>query len=653
MPSPTVPPPNAKSDHVTFATYLLRARSWVVLLLIASVGLALRVYAIDRLPPGLFGDEAVEGLDALDILAGNLGLWFHAHLGREPLFVYLVALSYKALGISPLATRVPAVVAGFLTIPATFFVAREWAMSTMTRERSIRLALVTTLLVSISFWHLQMTRDAHRVILLPLVEAVGFGLLWRSLRTSNPLALAGAGAVLGLAIYTYSPGRFVPVLVVTFVAIELAAHYMRFRSAVPEIRWNWKGLVAGGALAVVVMLPLGLYFLQNPVQFSRRFESVSVFDAQSPFEAFGTSVVGNLAQFVVPGSGYQSKHYNLPGKPIFDFFMAPWALAGLGICLTRLKQSPYRFLTLWFIVMLTPSFLTADMIPKAVRGLGVVPGVFIFPALALEGLWERARDSWRPAAVGLVAVSLAGTAGLTVYDYFYTWARMPELPAAFDADMVELSQYVHTQAQHHPIYVSTEVYRHPTVMLLAKQVPTTQYFDRSVGIREFSARAGVVWQPGQADAIYVFAHGQEPDEAWLTRAAPGAKQVAQGLYYRAYTLGGLQVPQQSLDLSFNPWLRLVGYSRYADEPQGVALYWQVVQLPPDRAETQTTITLQDGVGSSVTQGQHALSVPPMEWGLGDTIVDWYPLEIPGSTSQFNVQLVRNKASATSPEVDWK
>src|SRR5512143_4375677 len=106
-------------------------------LLIVMVALALRVYAIDRLPPGLFGDEAVAGLDALDVLAGDFAIWFHAHLGREPLYVYLVALSYAAFGVSALATRLPAIVAGLLTIPAAFLLTREWAGAP--RDRATRI----------------------------------------------------------------------------------------------------------------------------------------------------------------------------------------------------------------------------------------------------------------------------------------------------------------------------------------------------------------------------------------------------------------------------------------------------------------------------------------------------------------------------------
>src|SRR5512142_3175503 len=182
-----------------------RTLNWIAVLLIVLAALVLRVYAIDRLPPGLFGDEAVEGLDALDVLASNFAIWFHAHLGREPLYVYLVALSYAAFGVSALATRLPAIVAGLLTIPAAFFFVRESA--SRLQGRATRLALLATALLAISFWHIQMSRDAHRDTLLPLVEALGYWLLWRAIRTRTWKTWAVSRAVAGPAIYTYSPGR--------------------------------------------------------------------------------------------------------------------------------------------------------------------------------------------------------------------------------------------------------------------------------------------------------------------------------------------------------------------------------------------------------------------------------------------------------------
>ena len=635
---------------------LKRYRIWIFAFAIAAIAVFLRVYAIDRLPPGLFGDEAVEGLDALDVLAGNFAIWFHAHLGREPLFVYLVALSYRAFGVTPLATRVPAVIAGLVTLPAAFFFVREWALSILSRERALRLALLTTALLAISFWHIEMTRNAHRDTLLPLVEAIGYAFLWRGIRMRDWRWYAIAGAVLGLAIYTYSPGRFVGVFIAVFVAIEwLVARFgARARERTSAIDFDRRGLFIAGVLAIIVMLPLGIYFLQNPVQFSRRFQSVSIFDFASPPAAFATSVAGNLAQFVIPGAGYESKHYNLPGKPVFDLLIAPWFLAGILIAFARVRRSEYRFLILWFIVMATPAFLTADMIPKGVRVLGVVPGVFVFPALAMDRVLDfRFRYSQflyrysQPLIRIVVALCILGSAVWTTYDYFIAWASLPELPLAFDTDMVEVSDFVQQQSADQPIFISAQVYRHPTFMLLGKRVPTSQYFDRATRVREFDARTSLVTNTRQSNAFYVFVRDQAPQPEWLVRLAPQSILIDQGTYFAAYRLGVVAPPQQAVDISFNPLLKLVGFSRYGDDPRGVVLYWQVTQLPDDRVDMQATLSLLDSSGATIAQGKHTFGVPPMEWATGDLVADWYDADTSGA-SQFNVNLTRDQATWTSP-----
>jgi len=73
---------------------------------------------LGSLPPGLYRDEAYNGLDALAILDGHTPLYFEANNGREPLFIYLLALPLALLGITPLALRLTSAIVGTLTIPA-------------------------------------------------------------------------------------------------------------------------------------------------------------------------------------------------------------------------------------------------------------------------------------------------------------------------------------------------------------------------------------------------------------------------------------------------------------------------------------------------------------------------------------------------------
>ena len=85
-----------------------------MLLLAIIVAGGLRFWQLDRLPPGLYRDEAVNGLDAIDVLtgqrAGKSPFYFETNNGREPAYMYLTALSVFLFGRPTLAIRLAAAV---------------------------------------------------------------------------------------------------------------------------------------------------------------------------------------------------------------------------------------------------------------------------------------------------------------------------------------------------------------------------------------------------------------------------------------------------------------------------------------------------------------------------------------------------------------
>jgi hypothetical protein len=247
-------------------------------------------------------------------------------------------------------------------------------------------------------------------------------------------------------------------------------------------------------------------------------------------------------------------------------------------------------------------------------------------------------------------VTLIGSAVWTAYDYFVVWANIPELPLAFDADMTEVSEFLQRQPANRPIYISSLVYRPPTEMLLGRRVPTTHYVDPAGHIKEFDAQAALVSHSGEVNPVYVWVLDQTPPEEWLARLAPDAVLEEQGRYIKAVRLNVISPPQQMLDVSFNPLIKLVGSSRFTDEPSGIALYWQVTQPSGDREDMQAAVSISEARGSPVSQDKHKFGVPPLEWTVGDTIVEWYAMDIPENAASFSVQLQRGGASWQSPVI---
>ena len=86
-----------------------RPSLWVeigVLVAILAVAAFLRVTQLHTVPPGMTHDEAAFGAEADIVLAGDRPIYFALGYGHEPLYAYLVALSFSLLGRTLIAIRV-------------------------------------------------------------------------------------------------------------------------------------------------------------------------------------------------------------------------------------------------------------------------------------------------------------------------------------------------------------------------------------------------------------------------------------------------------------------------------------------------------------------------------------------------------------------
>ena len=191
-----------------------KAREWIPVFFIVALAAALRTFALGRTPPGLYHDEAFNGLDALEVLAGQRPIYFAANHGREPLFIYLIAVTVALLGRTPGALRLAAVICGTLTIPATYLVARSWF------DR--RVGLLSAAILATTLWHIHLSRVGFRAVTLPLVTAVALWLGARAYRSRRWRDWLSAGLVYGLCYYAYLPIRLTPIALAIF-AVYLAA----------------------------------------------------------------------------------------------------------------------------------------------------------------------------------------------------------------------------------------------------------------------------------------------------------------------------------------------------------------------------------------------------------------------------------------------
>ncbi len=477
------------------------SRRWkerAVLLLLLLIGAGLRLWDAGRTPPGLYHDEAQNGLDAVSVLeTGRVPLYFPANNGREPLFIYLVTLSAAVLDRSPLAVRLPSFFVGFLTLAATYDLARVlWG------RRAGRWALAV---LAATLWHVHLSRIGFRAVSLPLCTALFLAQLVRALRGTriseeriseeriseeriseeriseeriseerisesanresagrkskiqNPKSKIGnwvaAGVFYGASWYTYMAARFTPVALGAMVIYGLLFHRKQTLRA-------WRGALIFCGVALLILAPLGVYTLRHPDVVLARTEQVTIFSPEiNGGDFWGTLVRHTLrtaGMFVIRGD--RIWRHNLAWRPVWDPALGLAFVIGMGVALAGFRRNAGAALALlWTAIMALPTLLAEDA-PHFLRAVGVLPTAVLFPTLGL--LWIEAQGARQitnyesritnhesritnyaprlPSTVYCLLLLLLAFLS-TGYDYFVRYAHAPLTYHWFEAGPVEIA----------------------------------------------------------------------------------------------------------------------------------------------------------------------------------------------------------------------
>ncbi len=476
-------------SRVRSLTQRLPSEHWL-LAAITLLAAFYRFYRLDQLPPGFHFDPAFYVFDALRLLQGQFSIFFAAPGGSEPLYPYLATVGVAWFGSNtPLGVKITSALLGVATIPVIYLFA-------CTLFRSKRVGLLAALFTAISSWHIFYSRDGERLTLLVLLATLTFLYLWRALEKHRCRDYILTGLFLGLVLYTYPAARIMPPAVV--LAMVFAAWQDR-----TQWRAYAQGLVIVSALAAVLFLPLGSYYVLHPADFISHTTQVSIFASQTnPLPAVVNNAGLLLGMFVLKGD--EGIIRNVPGRPVFDPFSGALFLIGVIILagtlvwprVSALNRRRAVLLTVWIVLALGLSLFSDDA-PNYGRTLIALPAVMILPAWGIAVCWEQWRTpiARRVGAAALTVIFLAS--GLsTFHDYFITFANLPDLYYAFNADQVEIANWINANANSHHIFLAPLFYQQGTVSLLT----------HSAHLKSFDSRDTIILPAaGQGqDAIFAF-----------------------------------------------------------------------------------------------------------------------------------------------------
>lgn len=436
---------------------------------------ALRLTHLDRAPAGLDVDEAVNAWNAWCVaqtghdqhgVAWPIKDTAGFGQGTTTLYLYTLVPFFRLFGFTAVTTRVPAALAGVLTVALMFYIGRklfdDWT------------GAVAALLLCVNPWHLQQSRWGHMATLFPLAVAAVVACAITVLDKTSGWKAALAGVVTGVFLYGYYAIRlWVPLFLVALLLVTWP-------------RWMSRGAAIFAAAVAIVAAPLAIGTLRDPLLLKRA-ATTWVWSAGDPLGTrIGKALARYPAHFGLEFLFRRGDPYPAVRPPedygVFLWFTLPLMILGAAWVVRHFRETPARILA-----ALVVSYPFADLLnahDEGPHGLRSIPGMIALTLLAAVGAvaivryFARASRPFAVAVAAILAVAGLAESGAFVRAYFRDLDRSPVRYIAFAADLVEASRWMKPRLDRYDaVFVTGNAISHPYIDTLnVLQYPPRQWF---------------------------------------------------------------------------------------------------------------------------------------------------------------------------------
>jgi hypothetical protein len=443
--------------------------------LIVVLAFFLRFYKVTSDPPSLNWDEVAIGYNAYSVLKTGRDEWgvklplnFKSYSEYKlPAQIYASIPAIAIWGLSDFSVRITPVVYGVLTVLFTYFLTYA-----LFKKKSI--ALLATLLLATSAWHIQLTRASFESSF--SVLWVVLGLWFLVLGFKKPKFWIISAIPFAIAVYTYNSAR-------VFTPIFLFVVFLIYRK---EFFKNIKYTLAAAGLLIILVAPL------VPIVFNgeamARYKLVSITnDAglvpridqnrnNSKLPPVLARLIHNRVTYVsvyflqnylahytpdflfINGAGH--KQHSVQGMGELFYFQAPFVIAGLYFLFK--KKLPLRWLLVsWLLITFIPVATTNDSTPSALRTIIAAPFYEIITAYGIYQVYLLVRG--KKALSGAIWGATIFLAAFNFYYYLHLYYGI--YPFKYSEDWQygyrQAVSYVEKKYSNYDLIVFTRAYGEP------------------------------------------------------------------------------------------------------------------------------------------------------------------------------------------------
>src|SRR5258708_13673266 len=385
----------------------------------------LRLWQLGNMPPSPDWDEVALGYNSYSILhtgKDEFGKLFPVVLRsfddyKPALYAYLAIPTVALFGLTVFAVRLPSVICGILAVIGVFFLVRELF-------KKDTLALLSSLLLAISPWHIQFSRVAFETNVGLTCNI--FAALFFIKGVKKPVFLIFSVLCMVAAIYVYQSEKvFTPLLALALVII--------YRKEL--LRLAKVSIVLPVVIGIVTILPI-LLFLATNKQALLRAQATSIFQNKTvllqknirriEYDKQTHDKLGLVfdnrrvvyAQTIIDGylshfnfnwflNGDISRHH-APDMGIIYIFEFPFILIGIyQLVFGNYDKKTKQLIFSWLLLAPVPAAATTG-VPHAVRTLNFLPTWQIFSAIGML----TAYIYWQRITYKLVKISVISIIGI-------------------------------------------------------------------------------------------------------------------------------------------------------------------------------------------------------------------------------------------------
>jgi 4-amino-4-deoxy-L-arabinose transferase-like glycosyltransferase len=422
-----------------------RRQEIAVMTALWGLAMLLRFANLGEIPYLLSGDEGSMGMEARHLLTeGQLNPFGTGWDSHPALYFYVLAFFLRLFGSTVFALRLGSALAGAITVPLTYLLARRMFGTTV--------ALASGLFLAGYHLHVHYSHLALNNVWAPLAAVLTWLLLWSGLQTRQTWRFALGGITMGLGQYTYWGARLIPILVTVWLLYLAWVEKERLRGSISRLAVFW---LAFG----LTLLPLAWFFTEHYQFLVTRMNRVGIFGSEGAdvrqIGALRPLAVGLFDSLLSLNYVHDRSVFYMPRLPQLHWLSGIAFVLGLTFVLRHRHAGRYGLLLIWLGGTLVFGAWLMNFPPHSQRTLLHAPAVAILVAVGLTQLsrWIGLLAGWseRVTQRWALLLTLSATIVSTAF-YFgiYTPAHMFADPNTEVAD--RLGRFARELPPGHKVY---------------------------------------------------------------------------------------------------------------------------------------------------------------------------------------------------------